>query len=99
MCSLKHFEVIFKGLGFVFKHFNMLQHMVLHSVMMSCLVLSMGSILSTNVGYNPWIFFILLKHVERSLRFFFKSYKKDKIANLDLKNDRHECKFYDSLDQ
>ena len=29
----------------------------------------------------------------------FKSYKEDKLANSVSGNDRHECKFYDSLDQ
>ena len=29
----------------------------------------------------------------------FKSYKEDKLANSISGNNRHECKFYDSLDQ
>jgi hypothetical protein len=29
----------------------------------------------------------------------FKSYKEDKLVNSISRNDRHECKFYNSLDQ
>jgi len=60
----------------------------------------MGSTSSMTVGCNPWIFFVLLKHVGRSLRLFSSRTKRTNLP-IQFKRmiDRHKCKFYDSLDQ
>ena len=50
----------------------------------------------------PWIFFGFSRTVEayqKKFEIFFKSYKENKLVNSISGNDKHECKFYDSLDQ
>ena len=44
-------------------------------------------------------FFCIVEACRKKSQTVFKSYKENKLANLVSENNRHECKFYDSLDQ